>query len=62
MRVTFFHFLLSNIYYPSTGRGLERTFKRVATGIPFRAIDHLIDEFESDLERKSLGRKINTQP
>lgn len=48
---------LSNVYYPAADRGLEPTFKRVATGIPFGAIDHLIDEFGPDLEKKFLGRK-----
>lgn len=48
---------LSNAYYPATDRGVERTFKRVATGIPLSVIDHLIDEFGSDLEQKLLRRK-----
>ena len=53
---------LSNIYYPSTDRGVERTFERVATGIPFDVIDHLIDEFGPDLENKFLRRKVKAQP
>jgi len=47
---------LSNVYYPATDRGVEPTFKRVATGIPFSMIDHLIDEFGPDLEKKFLGK------
>jgi len=30
---------LSNVYYSAADRGIERTFKRVATGIPFKMID-----------------------
>jgi hypothetical protein len=48
---------LSNVYYPATDRGVEPTLKRVATGIPFSVIDHLIDEFGPDLEKKFLRRK-----
>lgn len=48
---------LSNVYYPAADRGVEPTFKRVATGVPFGVIDHLIDEFGPDLEKKFLGRK-----
>jgi hypothetical protein len=48
---------LSNAYYPATDRGVSPTFTRVATGIPFSVIDHLIDEFGPDLERKFLRRK-----
>lgn len=48
---------LSNVYYPAADRGIEPTFKRVATGIPFAVIDHLIDEFGPNLEKKFLRRK-----
>ena len=48
---------LSNAYYPATDRGVERTFRRVATGIPFGMIGHLVDEFGPDLENKFLRRK-----
>jgi hypothetical protein len=48
---------LSNVYHPAADRGIEPTFRRVATGIPFKMIDHLIDEFGPDLEKKFLGRK-----
>jgi hypothetical protein len=48
---------LSNAYYPAADRGVEPTFKRVAMGIPFSVIDHLIDEFGPDLERKFLRKK-----
>lgn len=48
---------LSNAYYPAADRGIEPTLKRVVMGIPFSAIDHLIDEFGPDLEQKFLGRK-----
>jgi len=48
---------MSNVYYPATDRGVEPTFKRVATGIPFSVIDHVIDEFGPDLEKKFLRRK-----
>lgn len=48
---------LSNAYYPATDRGPELTFKRMTTGIPFTLIDHLIDEFGPDLEKKFLQKK-----
>ena len=48
---------LSNVYYPAANRGVEPTFKRVATGIPFSVMDHLIDEFGPDLEKKVLRKK-----
>lgn len=48
---------LSNVYYPAADRGVEPTFKRVATGVPFSVIDHLIDEFGPDLEKRFLRRK-----
>lgn len=48
---------LSNAYYPAADRGVELTFTRVATGIPLSVIDHLIDEFGPDLEKRFLRRK-----
>jgi hypothetical protein len=48
---------LSNAYYPAADRGVEPTLERVAMGIPFSMIDHLIDEFGPDLEKKFLRRK-----
>ena len=48
---------LSNVYYPAADRGIEPTFKRIATSIPFSVIDHLIDEFGPNLEKKFLRRK-----
>jgi len=45
---------LSNAYYPASNSGVGPTFKRAAAGIPFSMIDHLIDEFGPDLERKFL--------
>jgi hypothetical protein len=47
---------LANAYYPETERGVDKTFSRVATGIPASVIDHLVDEFGPDLQRK-LTRK-----
>jgi len=47
---------LANTYYPEEERGVGKTFSRVATGIPFSVIDHLVDEFGPDLQRK-LARK-----
>ena len=47
---------LSNAYYPASNSGVGPTFKRAAAGIPFSMIDHLIDEFGPDLERKFLRR------
>ena len=43
---------LSNAYYPAHDRGFGPTFERVVTGIPFNVIDHLVDEFGPDLEKK----------
>lgn len=48
---------LENVYYPATDRGVDRTFKRVAIGIPFNVVDHVIDEFGPDLEEKFLRRR-----
>jgi len=45
---------LSNAYYPASNSGVGPTFRRVATGIPFSMIDHLIDEFGPDVQRKFL--------
>jgi hypothetical protein len=47
---------LSNVYYPASERGVEPTFRPVTTGIPFSVIDHLIDEFGPDLEKKFRRR------
>lgn len=51
---------LSNAYYPSGDRGPGATFK-LGWGIPFSVIDHVIDEFGPDLERRFL-RKKKVQP
>jgi len=48
---------LSNAYYPATDRGVAPTFQRVAMGIPFSIIDHLIDEFGPDLQKLVTPRK-----
>jgi hypothetical protein len=48
---------LTNAYYPATDRGVDRTFKRVALGIPFSAVDKVIDEFGPDSQKKFLTRK-----
>jgi len=48
---------LSNAYYPAHDRGLEPTFERAAMGIPFSVIDHLVDEFGPDLEKKFHWKK-----
>jgi hypothetical protein len=50
---------LSNAYYPPGDRGVGLTFTRVGWGIPSGAIDHLIDEFGPDLERRFLHRGRN---
>jgi hypothetical protein len=47
---------LANAYYPQEERGVGKTFSRVATGIPFNVIDHMVDEFGPDLQQK-LTRK-----
>jgi len=51
---------LSNAYYPAEERGVGKTFSRVGMGIPFSVIDHLVDEFGPDLQRK-LTRKRKQQ-
>ena len=48
---------LSNAYYPAEDRGVGPTFTRVAWGVPFGALDHVIDEFGPDLERLFLRKK-----
>jgi hypothetical protein len=47
---------LSNAYYPTGDRGIGPTFTRVGWGIPFSAMDHVIDEFGPDLEKQLLHR------
>lgn len=51
---------LANAYYPASNSGLGPTFRRGALGIPFSMLDHLIDEFGPDLERKFLRRSRGT--
>lgn len=53
---------LSNAYYPPEERGVDKTFSRVGMGIPFSVIDHLVDEFGPDLQRKFFGRKSSAEP
>jgi len=48
---------LANTYYPEEERGAGKTFSRFATGIPFSVIDHLVDEFGPDLQRKLAPHK-----
>jgi hypothetical protein len=48
---------LSNAYYPAGDRGVAPTFHRVAMGIPFSIIDHLVDEFGPDLQKLVTPRK-----
>ena len=48
---------LSNAYYSAGDRGVRSTFERVAFGIPSSMIDHVVDEFGSDLEKKVLRQK-----
>ncbi len=53
---------LANAYYPPEGRGVGKTFSRVAMGLPFSVIDHLVDEFGPDLEKKFFGKKKPSDP
>jgi hypothetical protein len=53
---------LSNAYYPAADRGVETTFTRVGWGVPFSVIDHVIDEFGADLERRFLEKKPALAP
>ena len=46
----------ANTYYPEGERGVGKTFSRVTTGVPSSVINHLVDEFGPDLQRK-LARK-----
>jgi hypothetical protein len=48
---------LANSYYPEEDRGVGKTFSRFAMGIPYSVIDHLVDEFGPDLERKFFKKK-----
>jgi hypothetical protein len=48
---------LANAYYPEEDRGAGKTFARVGMGIPYSVIDHLVDEFGPDLERKFHKKK-----
>ena len=53
---------LANTYYPEEERGVGKTFSRVATGIPFSVIDHLVDEFGPDLQRKLTCKRKQAEP
>jgi hypothetical protein len=53
---------LSNTYYPEEERGVGKTFSRWAMGIPYSVIDHLVDEFGPDLEKKFFGKKRPSEP
>jgi hypothetical protein len=53
---------LANTYYPSEERGVGKTFSRWGMGIPYSVIDHLVDEFGPDLERKFFGKKRPSEP
>ena len=48
---------LANAYYPEEERGVGKTFSRVEMGIPFSVIDHLVDEFGPDLQRKLTHKR-----
>jgi len=48
---------LANAYYPEEERGVGKTFSRVGMGIPFSVIDHLVDEFGPDLQRKLTHKR-----
>jgi len=48
---------LSNAYYPEGDRGVSPTFARVGWGVPFSALDHVIDEFGPDLEKLFLRKR-----
>jgi hypothetical protein len=48
---------LANAYYPAEERRVGKTFSRFAMGIPYSVIDHLVDEFGPDLERKFFKKK-----
>jgi len=53
---------LSNTYYPEEERGVGKTFSRWAMGIPYSVIDHLVDEFGPDLQKKFFGKKRPSEP
>lgn len=48
---------LSNAYHPAGNHGVGPTFVRVGWGVPFSALDHVIDEFGPDLERVFLRKE-----
>ena len=49
---------LSNVYYPSSDRGLSLTMSRSAIAVPYGSMGGLVDEFWPDISRK-LFKKHN---
>jgi len=48
---------LSNVYYPSTDRGLGLTMSRSAISLAYGSAGGLIDEFWADIDRKLFHKK-----
>jgi hypothetical protein len=53
---------LSNVYYPSTDRGLGLTMSRSVISLAYGSAGGLIDEFWTDIDRKLFHKKRNEQP
>jgi hypothetical protein len=53
---------LSNLYYPSTDRGLGLTMSRSAISLAYGSAGGLIDEFWADIDRKLFHKKPKEQP
>jgi len=52
----------ANTYYPKEEPGVGKTFSRLTTGVPFSVIDHLVDEFGPDLQRKLTRKRKQAEP
>lgn len=53
---------LSNVYYPSTDRGLGLTMSRSAISLAYGSAGGLFDEFWADIDHKLFHKKPKEQP
>lgn len=53
---------LSNLYYPSTDRGLGLTMSRSAISLAYGTAGGLFDEFWADIDHRLFHRKPKEQP
>jgi hypothetical protein len=53
---------LSNVYYPSTDRGIGLTMSRSAISLAYGSLGGLIDEFWTDIDQKLFHKKKKAPP